>query len=109
MKHAYYEMTGSISNVYKSEDFIKQYALESWCSTQNLYNPMKEEYFNTSFLVSEHAKNWILIRTVLLIINFKFKFQNVTLIIIILISQCTLPSTLIYYSQCNNCQWTITF
>lgn len=32
---------------------MDQYALESWAQTQNNYNPMKEEYVNTSFLVTD--------------------------------------------------------
>jgi hypothetical protein len=32
------------------------FALESWATTKNNYNPMREEYFNTSLLVTEYGK-----------------------------------------------------
>lgn len=56
LKHYYHQITGYPVNVYKTREFMELYALESWCQTMNLYNPMKDEYFNTSFLVTEHLK-----------------------------------------------------
>lgn len=39
--------------MYKNDEFMNLFALDTWCQTRNLYNPMKEEYYNTSFLVTE--------------------------------------------------------
>jgi len=35
---------------------MEMFALPVWCQTRNNYNPMKEEYVNTSFLVTEYGK-----------------------------------------------------
>ena len=32
------------------------FAMDSWAITKNNFNPMREEYVNTSFLVTEYAK-----------------------------------------------------
>lgn len=53
MKHAYEQISGQHANIHKTSEFIELYSLKSWCNTQNLYNPMREEYFNTSFLVTQ--------------------------------------------------------
>jgi len=53
LQHAYQEITGKQASVYKTNEFVDMFSLESWGTTQNMYNPMREEYFNTSFLVSE--------------------------------------------------------
>ena len=53
LQHAYQEICGKPAQVYKNVEFMDQYALESWAQTQNNYNPMKEEYVNTSFLVTD--------------------------------------------------------
>lgn len=55
LKHAYQKITGYNANVHKTSEFVDLYALKSWCTTQNMYNPMREEYFNTSFLVSDRS------------------------------------------------------
>jgi len=59
LQHAYARVTGGSkqANVYKTSEFVEKYALGSWCNTQNMYNPMKDEYFNTSFMVSEGGFN----------------------------------------------------
>ena len=53
LQHAYQEICGRPAQVYKNKEFMEMYALESWARTYNLYNPMWEEYVNTSFLVTE--------------------------------------------------------
>jgi len=52
LQHAYSRICKQQAQVYKTAEFVDQYAMDSWCQTQNLYNPMREEYFNTSFLVT---------------------------------------------------------
>ena len=54
LQHAYEKITKQPSSVYKNREFIDMFALQSWATTQNNYNPMREEYFNTSFLVTEY-------------------------------------------------------
>lgn len=56
LKYAYQKLTGLHASVYKSSEFVDEFALHSWCTTQNLFNPMRDEYFNTSFIVTEHNK-----------------------------------------------------
>jgi hypothetical protein len=56
MQHAYQKITGNQATVYKTSQFVDQFALASWATTQNLFNPMRDEYFNTSFLVTERKK-----------------------------------------------------
>ena len=34
---------------------MNMFAKESWASCKNGYNPMREEYFNTAFLVTEYG------------------------------------------------------
>jgi len=53
LQHAYSQITGKNASIYKNQEFVKTYALENWAETENLYNPLKEEYFNTSFFVTE--------------------------------------------------------
>ena len=53
LQHAYQEICGKPAQVYKNVEFMEVYALESWAQTENLYNPMFEEYVNTSFLVTD--------------------------------------------------------
>jgi hypothetical protein len=54
LQHAYSRITNQrlSADVYKTHEFVDRYSLKSWCTTQNLYNPMQEEYFNTAFLVT---------------------------------------------------------
>ena len=53
MQNAYHQITGKQASVFKTQEFVDLYALESWGNTQNLYNPMREEYWNTSFLCTD--------------------------------------------------------
>lgn len=53
LRHAYQKMTGLPATVYKTSEFVEQFALPSWCTTQNTFNPLRDEYFNTSFIVTE--------------------------------------------------------
>jgi hypothetical protein len=54
LQHAYSRITNQrlSANVYKTHEFVDSFSLKSWCTTQNLFNPMQEEYFNTAFLVT---------------------------------------------------------
>ena len=54
LQHAYQNITGQPCSVYKNREFIDMFALPSWATTQNNYNPMREEYINTSFMVTEY-------------------------------------------------------
>ena len=56
LQHAYENITGQPAAVYKNKEFVDMFALESWATTKNNYNPMREEYVNTSFLVTEYKK-----------------------------------------------------
>lgn len=55
LQHAYQRISGLQAQVYKTQDFVDSFALKSWCTTQNLFNPMREEYFNTSFIVTDRT------------------------------------------------------
>ena len=57
LQHAYQQITGKQAQVYKNEEFMNLFALDSWCTTRNNYNPMREEYYNTSFFVTESKKS----------------------------------------------------
>ncbi len=54
LQHAYKQITGKETLVYKTAEFVDLYSLKSWATTENMFNPMREEYVNTSFLVSEY-------------------------------------------------------
>lgn len=56
LQHAYQNITKQPSSVYKNQEFIDMFSMENWARTQNNYNPMREEYINTSFLVTEYSK-----------------------------------------------------
>ena len=56
LKHAYQQITSQPGSIYKNKDFVDMFALPDWATTQNNYNPMREEYVNTSFLVTEYKK-----------------------------------------------------
>ena len=56
LQHAYSEITSQPCSVYKNKDFVDMFALESWATTKNNYNPLREEYMNTSLLVTEYSK-----------------------------------------------------
>ena len=53
LQHAYQEICGRKAQVFKNIEFMETYALESWAECRNGYNPMREEYINTSFLVTD--------------------------------------------------------
>ena len=66
LQHAYGKLTSKNAYIYKNQEFVDMYALETWATTKNLYNPLKEEYFNTSFLVTE----WLTFHYILFISNY---------------------------------------
>lgn len=53
LQHAYNHITGQTAQVYKNTEFMEQFSMEKWAETRNGFNPMREEYVNTSFLVTE--------------------------------------------------------
>ena len=55
LQHAYIEITKQPASVYKNKEFIDMFAMDTWALTRNNYNPMREEYVNTSFLVTEYG------------------------------------------------------
>ena len=59
LQHAYKEITGKPASIYKNPDFMEMFSLRAWCETRNNYNPMREEYVNTSFLVTEYNRGEI--------------------------------------------------
>jgi hypothetical protein len=58
LQHAYQEITAQPCSIYKNKDFVDMFALEAWATTKNNYNPLREEYVNTSFLVTEYARGY---------------------------------------------------
>lgn len=40
-------------HVVKSHEFMKEFGLENWATTKSGYNPIKEDFANTSFFVSK--------------------------------------------------------
>lgn len=54
LQHAYENISRQPCSIYKSKEFVDMFALPSWGTTRNNYNPMREEYVNTSFLVTEY-------------------------------------------------------
>lgn len=53
LQHAYSSISGKPSIVLKNKEFAEMFLKEGWGDTQNGYNPIKEEYINTSFLITE--------------------------------------------------------
>lgn len=52
LEHAYRKIAGKDCQTLKNMEVFDEYAVSSWCETRNGFNPMKEEYINTSFLLS---------------------------------------------------------
>ena len=55
LQHAYQEITQQPAQIYKHQEFMDIYSQESWTRVQNYHNAMREEYFNTSFMVTEYG------------------------------------------------------
>lgn len=55
LQHAYENISKQPSAVYKNKEFMEMFSLKSWATTKNNYNPMRDEYVNTSFLVTEYS------------------------------------------------------
>ncbi|CAI2371507.1 unnamed protein product [Moneuplotes crassus] len=52
LRHSYELVTGKKASHMKNYEMFDKFAVSNWCETQNGFNPMKEEYVNTSFLLS---------------------------------------------------------
>lgn len=52
LKHAYHKLTGKNPRILKNYEMFDEFALKGWWETKNGFNPMREEYVNTSFLIS---------------------------------------------------------
>lgn len=51
LRHAASEVFDKTATVMKNNEFFDEYALSSWAECRNGYNPLREEYVNTSFLL----------------------------------------------------------
>ena len=40
----------------KAYEFVEMFSKEDWTTTKSGYNPLKEDFINTSFLLSDHEK-----------------------------------------------------
>lgn len=49
----YKDVSGKKSTIFKTADFMKEFSREQWTETKSGYNPLKEDFYNTSFLVTE--------------------------------------------------------
>ena len=52
LKHAYKHITGRNADVLKNQEMFDKYSLPTWWETMNGFNPMRDEYINTSLLLS---------------------------------------------------------
>ena len=53
LQHMYEKVTNKKGTVFKNKDFVEKYSLQGWADTKNGFNPMKEEYINTSIFTSK--------------------------------------------------------
>lgn len=53
LQYMYKEICGKKSFSLKSYEFMNEFSKEKWAETKSGYNPLKEDFQNTSFLVSE--------------------------------------------------------
>ena len=42
------------SEVLKSHDFVEQFSEKNWAKTKSGYNPLKEDFANTSFFLTKN-------------------------------------------------------
>ena len=48
----YKEITGKKSEIFKTSQFMKEFSREKWTETKSGYNPLKEDFANTSFFIT---------------------------------------------------------
>ena len=53
LKNMYLEICKKKCLVMKSHEFINEFAKEKWAETRSGYNPLKEDFLNTSILITE--------------------------------------------------------
>ncbi len=53
LKNMYYEVCKKKSVFMKTHEFMNEFAKEKWAETRSGYNPLKEDFLNTSFLMTE--------------------------------------------------------
>ena len=52
LKHMYKKVTNQRSKVLKTHEFMDEFAKVKWAQTRSGYNPLKEDFLNTSILVT---------------------------------------------------------
>ncbi len=55
LKAMYQCVTGKKSVVMKSYEFVDEYSDKNWVKTKSGYNPLKEDFSNTSFFLSKNV------------------------------------------------------
>lgn len=55
LKAMYQKVTGKKSLIMKSYEFVDEYSDKNWVTTKSGYNPLKEDFFNTSFFLSKNV------------------------------------------------------
>lgn len=53
LKLMYEDISKKESTYLKSYQFVEQYSEKNWATTKSGYNPLKEDFFNTSFFVTK--------------------------------------------------------
>ena len=56
LRYLYKEICNKNSWIMKSHEFMKEFSFESWTETKSGYNPLKEDFLNTSFLVTDRKE-----------------------------------------------------
>ncbi|CAK60925.1 unnamed protein product (macronuclear) [Paramecium tetraurelia] len=55
VQHMVKQILGMDSQIFKAYQFAEQFSQSSWTTTKSGYNPLKEDFGNTSFLVTDHS------------------------------------------------------
>ena len=55
LKALYQNVTGKKSLIMKSYEFVDEYSERNWVRTKSGYNPLKEDFSNTSFFLSKNV------------------------------------------------------
>lgn len=55
LKAMHHRVTGKKSVVMKSFEFVDEHSDKNWVTTKSGYNPLKEDFSNTSFFLSKNA------------------------------------------------------
>ncbi|KRX04263.1 hypothetical protein PPERSA_11387 [Pseudocohnilembus persalinus] len=53
LQSMYKEVTGKKSTIFKSKEFMQEFSKKEWTETKSGYNPLLEDFTNTSFFVTQ--------------------------------------------------------